>query len=207
MEDLTELQHMEDTTELSITVKNWRWPRSFCLSLGSLSLNRKMQICILVNFVLLMVISLTVSCLASDNAPYFRFGWSETLILVSVPINTRRRYIVANLVISLVQIADVFVNEIANPILGFNIYNPDKKHINEFTKNELQLYGNLLFGINGIKGVFLVLVSITQIDIALISLFAAEFTSIVTIRMLLNGKTFGPKKVENDDEVELLQII
>lgn len=29
------------------------------------------------------------------------------------------------------------INDIASPILGFNIYNPDKNEISEFGKNEL----------------------------------------------------------------------
>ena len=35
------------------------------------------------------------------------------------------------------------------------------------------------------------MVSITQIDIALFSLIASQITSIFTIRLLLNEKTFG----------------
>ena len=32
-----------------------------------------------------------------------------------------------------------------NPIIGFNIYNPDKKNISDFTKLELQIYGNSMY--------------------------------------------------------------
>jgi hypothetical protein len=33
------------------------------------------------------------------------------------------------------------INDIASPILGFNIFNPDKKTITDFGKCELQFYG------------------------------------------------------------------
>ena len=94
------------------------------------------------------------------------------------------------------------IDEIANPIISFNIYNPDKTVIEDFSKNELQIYGNLLYGIDATKQVFLIMVSITQIDIALVSMFASELASIVTIRMLLNEKTFPlDEKRENRAEM------
>lgn len=77
------------------------------------------------------------------------------------------------------------------PIIGFNIYNPDKKVITEFTKNELQFYGNAMFLIKSIiSKVFLVIIAITQIDVALVSVLFSEFISLFTIRMLLDEKTF-----------------
>ena len=129
--------------------------------------------------------------LLNDNtSKYFRWGWNDDLILISIPINTQKRYLYTILFISIMRISHVIIGEIAHPIIGFNIYNPDKKEITEFSKIELQMYGNLMYLIEGFKNILTVMLSITQIDIALISMLVSEITSIYTINMLLNEKTF-----------------
>jgi hypothetical protein len=97
----------------------------------------------------------------------------------------------------------VFINEIANPILGFSIYNPDKKVITEFSKNELQLLANIMWFINGLIGTLFVMVTISQIDIALLRTLYSDVTTIFTIRMLLNEKKFECDKSNENDEIEL----
>ena len=47
-----------------------------------------------------------------------------------------------------------------------------------------------MFIVSGLRGLFMMMISITQFDIALWSLIVCEFTSIYTIRMLLNEKEF-----------------
>ena len=129
--------------------------------------------------------------LLNDNtSKYFRWGWNDDLILISIPINTQKRYLYTILFISIMRISHVIIGEIAHPIIGFNIYNPDKKEITEFSKIALQMYGNLMYLIEGFKNILTVMLSITQIDIALISMLVSEITSIYTINMLLNEKTF-----------------
>ena len=101
----------------------------------------------------------------------------------------------------------VFIGEIANPIIGFNIYNPDKKVITDFTKNELQFYGNTLYIIDSTRYIFKVMVLVTQIDLAFISMLSGEIISFITIRMLLNEKEFIKKEKKDisfDIEVQPL---
>ena len=143
--------------------------------------------------------------LLNDNtSKYFRWGWNDDLILISIPINTQKRYLYTILFLSIMRISHVIIGEIAHPIIGFNIYNPDKKEITEFSKIELQMYGNLMYLIEGFKNILTVMLSITQIDIALISMLVSEVTSIYTINMLLNEKTFV-KSI--DDYTELEEVI
>ena len=85
------------------------------------------------------------------------------------------------------------------PVVGFNIYNPDKKVITEFTKNELQFFGNMMFLTSSLRYIFEVMVTITQLDIAIYSVIISEITTIFTIRLLLNEKRF----TKNGDDVLL----
>ena len=128
----------------------------------------------------------------ATDSPYFRIGPQDDLILVSVNINTYGKYYALLIVIATIQISAVLIEDLGLPILTFNIYNPDKHIITDFTKNELQIYGNLMFLINNLRYIFQVLVTITQIDIAVFSVFAAQLTGVITIRYLLNEKQYNP---------------
>ena len=165
------------------------------------NVNRKLKICLLGNFLLLVFVLGLVVIFRDDKSKYLRWGPQNDLIIISVAINDYTRYGMLLFCIMVINISDVLIQEIAMPILGFNIYNPDKKEITEFSKNELQFYGNAMYLINAIKAILLILVNISQIDIALWGVLVSETASLFTIRMLLNEKTFKKKT----DEVELNQ--
>ena len=97
---------------------------------------------------------------------------------------------------------DVMITELVQPKISYPIYNPDKQIIYEFTKNELHFYGNTLYLMESMKEIILVLITITQIDIALASMLFGELTSIITIRMLLNDKKFISITENNDSNEE-----
>ena len=59
-----------------------------------------------------------------------------------------------------------------------------------------------MFGLSNIRAVFTILIQITQIDIALWSVLSQELIAIITIRLLLNEKTFGKK---NEQEMDLIE--
>ena len=93
------------------------------------------------------------------------------------------------------------VSEIAEPVLSFTIYNPDKKNIVDFSKNELQFYANLLYFIDNIRYIFTLMITITQIYLALFSVLIGDITTLFTIRMLLNEKTFNKNYTNLDNEI------
>jgi hypothetical protein len=66
------------------------------------------------------------------------------------------------------------------PVLGFSIYNPDKKIITEFTKNELQFYANSMYLMSSLRYVCELIVTISQLDLAIFSVLASEFASFFT---------------------------
>ena len=164
----------------------------------------KLKYCVTGNIRLLVVIVIIIIHYQHESK-YFRFGPSNDLIVISVNINTNNRYLILLLIISLVKITKVVVEEIGMPVIGFSIYNPDKKVITEFTKNELQFYGNTMYLTSSLRYIFEVMVTITQIDIAIYSVIISEITTIFTIRLLLNEKRF-PKN-EDDSMQELLNIV
>lgn len=111
-------------------------------------------------------------------------------------------YIYVLIASAIFKIFQVFINEIANPILGFTVYNPDKKVIKDFTKNELQIYTNSMFLIDGLRHVLTVMISISQIDIAIFDVVITEAVSIITVRIILNEKQFICSEPDKDDKKE-----
>jgi hypothetical protein len=88
--------------------------------------------------------------------------------------------------------ADMIIIDVAVPVLNFNIFNPDKKVITDFQKMELQLYAQTLWFTTAIKSTIMMMVTITQLDIALFKVVSGEIASVFTVRMLLNEKEFQP---------------
>lgn len=158
--------------------------------------SKKLKYCVIANILVLTMV-IVLSIVYRDDSDYWNVGPNKNLIVISVHIDTLNKYFLLLLVISVINISKVVIEEIGMPILGFNIYNPDKKKINEFTKIELQLYGNVMYFTSGIRGVFMLMINIAQIDIAIFNVIVCEIASIFTIRMLLNEKTFIIKNMDD----------
>ena len=152
-------------------------------------IRKKLYFCILGNGIsLIIVLSLILSTKADGT--YWNIGPNDNLIIVSVLINSWLKYTLLLFVITTINVIKVWSEDIGMPILGFNIYNPDKKLITDFGRLELQFMANLMFMIGSVRELFLILVTISQVDVALFDVVVKNITSFYTIRMLLFEKEF-----------------
>ena len=149
----------------------------------------KIRICLILNVFLLGFISFFITYFAG-NSKYFRFGPNEDFIFISVPIDSYERYSLLLFLISLNNIIKVLVGEIGEPVLIFNVYNPDKQVITEFSKPQLLFYANTMFFVSNTRRVFEVLINVTQIDIALFSIIVEQLISVCTVCFLVSEKKF-----------------
>lgn len=176
-----------------------------------MNVQQKLLYCLCINGALLIFIIVLVSIFADRSDKYFSHGPSDELRIMSVIINTNIKYVCLLILIMFVRVTEVIINEIAMPILGFNIYNPDKKRIYGFTRFNLQFYANAMNMINGIRGILLVLLSISQIDIAIWSVIVSECAGIYTVKLLLDEKTFiegdDPNIESNEGDIEAVPFI
>jgi hypothetical protein len=165
----------------------------------------KVRLCLFLNTCLVLFIGFYITNFASDSK-YFRFGPSEDFIFISVQINTTQKYCSLLTLIFVNDIVRVIIQEFGDPVLYMNVYNPDKKEITEFSKAQLYFYANSMFLINNIRYIFTILISVTQIDIALFSVLVEQVIVIITIKMLLDEKKFINKKSLLHKEVIMLDI-
>lgn len=169
-----------------------------------LSNSKKVWFCLIGNFITMILVLIIVCVFRSPKSTYFKFGPSLDLIVISVEIDTWTKWVVLNVFIWIVKGCDVLVNEIGSPILAFRVYNPDKKIIDDFTKNELNFLANSMWFVNGFRTVLTAVITITQIDIAFSGMIISEIVSIFTVRHLLNCKTFTIKQNKDEDETLLM---
>ena len=160
----------------------------------------KVRLCLGLNVSLLAMIVFCVATFASDN-PYFRFGPSETFVLISVPIDTSTRYVLLLCMIAVMNCIKVIVSELGEPVLVFTVYNPDKAVITEFTRSQLLGYANLMFFVSNTRRVFEVMITVTQFDIAVFSIVVEQLASVCTVCLLVREKTFRAKGQLYDEEV------
>ena len=151
-----------------------------------MKLKVQLKYCIAGSAILTFMTLLFTTFFAEDKG-WFSFGPSTHLSIAGVIIDTREKYIVLVIVVVLNSVIDMLISEFAQPILGFNIYNPDKKLITDFqSKTELQLLATLYWSFNNLRSVFTNLVSITQVDLALIKWIVLEITAVYTVNSLLS---------------------
>lgn len=166
---------------------------------------QRLKVCIIGQIILLAIALVTTAILANKDSLYYRFGPSEELIVISVKINTWTRYCVLLVYILIFRVCKVFINELGMPILTFNIYDPNRKVVEDFTRLELQVLGNIMFMLNAIRYALTLQLSIIQIDIAVISGIFDELAAIPTIYILLKDKKFTvedkKESINNSDEL------
>ena len=150
----------------------------------------KVRLCLGMNVVLLATLVFTVTTLASDHA-YFRAGPHPDFTLVGVVVDTPARYAGLLALIGVTNCIKVVVAEMGEPVLVFNVYNPDKTLITDFTRTQLLWYANLMFFVSNTRRVFEVLVTVTQFDIAVFSVVVEQIVSIGTVYLLVREKRFG----------------
>lgn len=155
---------------------------------------RKVKICLIVNVLLLSLIG-SIIFFFDSNSKYFRIGPHEDFILISVKIDTYSRYFFLLFLITFVNITKILIEDLGTPILAFTIYNPDKQLIKEFTKSELRFYSSSLFLVNNLRYIFEIMLTISQIDIAIFSVFIEQLTGVYTINMLLKEKKFEENNI------------
>ena len=153
------------------------------------NIKKKLFWCIIGNAISLFIVVLSIASM-NINGIYLRFGPNDNLVIVSVLIDTWFKYLVLLFVISTINVIKVVSEDVGMPILGFNIYNPDKKVITDFSRFELEIMANIMYLICSIRELFLILITISQIDIAIFDVIVKGVASFYTIELILNEKIF-----------------
>ena len=130
---------------------------------------QRLKICILGQLLLLIGVSIPIVLFANPESTYYKFGPNDDLIIISIKINTWTRYGILLLYILIFRICKVFITELGMPILNFNIYDPNRKKVEGFTRNELQVQANIMYMLNAIRYALTLQLVIIQIENTLLN--------------------------------------
>ncbi len=162
----------------------------------------KLRLCVIGNISILIFVFI-LAIIFKDNSKYWNIGPNNDLYIVSIKVDSTIKYILLLIVIFIVNSCKTIIDSIGFSITNFNTYNPDKKVITEFTRNELQMSTNLMSLTRNIREIFLMMATISQVDIAIYSVLVIELSNIYTVRMILSNKKFSKK---NESYFELIKI-
>lgn len=162
---------------------------------------KKVWICFLGNAVSLAFILAMVTCFRNPESTFFRFGPQTDPVIVSVLVDTWGEYLAIVALLVFTKVVETLLQEIGNPLLGFWIYDTRYAVIPGFTLNELNLLANGIWMMQGVRRLLMIVISVTQIDIALIGILISESTSFFAIRHLLKKKEFVPLLSVGDEMV------
>jgi len=151
---------------------------------------KRLLACTIANGCTLLVVIVLVLFFKKPENEYIRFGPDETLVVVGIHVNTVTRYVLVVIIICALRVVETVVHELGFPILNFAVYDPEKRIIHGISKNELQFFSNMMWLFSNLRQVMMIVIAVTQVDIAIISVLCSELTSIYTIRLLLNKKMY-----------------
>ena len=149
-----------------------------------------LKLCVAVNMIFLAIFVACFFIFNNGQSTYFRIGWSDNFLFVSMYINTPQRYFTLCFFIVTLNISEIFLNDVAYPLINFSTYNPYKLEIYDFTQSELEFYSNIIYFVQNAKRLLQIATAVSQIDLAFITLLSSQASIFFVIRYLLNKKRF-----------------
>ena len=158
-----------------------------------------LQVCTAINLFFLLFLVGCFFIFDDHTSNYFRIGWHKDFVFVSITIDNPLKYFLLIIFISILNITEIFLNDLAFPIINFSTYNPYKTEIHDFTRLELEMYSNVLYFIIGAKRLFQIATAVTQIDLAIITLLSSQVSIYFVIKYFLDKKRF----ISNNQYIEV----
>lgn len=161
----------------------------------------KVSLCIGSNAVTVILLFFMLNVFNREgDGNLWKFGPSDDLFLLSIPINTWMRYWLVIVMIGLIKISEVLVNDFASPDVFFATFDTDRKNIYGFTQFSLWILTVIQQLSNDLGNIFKTIILVTRLDVALISVLIQNLTGVVSVYLLLSKKTFYP----NNDYPDLI---
>lgn len=145
---------------------------------------------ITINLIFLFLFMGSLFVYNKEPSSYFQAGWSNNFVFASIVINNPIKYSLLCLFIVVLNVSEIFLNDIAVPLIQFSTYNPYKLIIHDFSRCQLECYSNIIFFIQTSKKFIQIYVTFSQVDIAIISMISSQAGVAMAIKYLLDKKTF-----------------
>ena len=158
-----------------------------------------LQVCTVINLFFLLFLFGCFFIFNDHTSNYFRMGWHKDFVFISITIDNPLKYFLLIFFISIVNVTEIFLNDLAFPIINFSTYNPYKTEITDFTRFELEFYSNTIYFIQGAKKLFQIATVVSQIDLAFITIMSSQISIYFVIKYFLDKKRF----ISNNQYIEV----
>ena len=161
-----------------------------------------LKLCIAINVIFLSIFFSSFVIFNNGESNYFRFGWYDNFTFISITIDSQERYFSLCFFIVILNISEIFLNDIAYPLINFSTYNPYKVEISDFSRSELEFYSNIIYFVQGSKKLLQIATTVSQIDLAFITLLSSQSSIYFVIKFLLDKKKFIKDSENNSSIIE-----
>jgi hypothetical protein len=152
---------------------------------------KKLIICLRINIAVILLGC--IICITHADFNFIKIGPRDDLYMIGVKVNTYFIYLEFAMYSMLMQIALLFTEEFALPVIEFTVYNPQCDAIEGFVDTEMLVYTVLIFITKGaLKGLKIYLVT-ESLDSIILLFLAEELTTVYTVSLLCKTKRFIPK--------------
>ena len=160
-----------------------------------LNKRKLLWLCALCNLSIVILIMAVGIPMMNDSSPYLGIGPSDSLFVFGALVNTPIRYTALIILISVMRVTETVIGDLGYPIIHFEVYDPNRKIIDGFERWEL-IFLTILMDVSGsVKGLIMMVIAVTRIDIALISMAFTVSSGACAQIYLLSKKTVTRKHV------------
>lgn len=139
----------------------------------------------------------------SNKYILFGVGPSPDLWLLGIQIHTWPRWLCLVFLVSMDTAVNTWACEIIGPWIGNQVYD-FKVLVIEYSKAETMAITNLFYLYHGLRGIFLVYLAFTQVDIILCRVFVDFLVTLWTSWTYISAKKYEANDAESADELEKL---
>lgn len=149
----------------------------------------RIRFCLRINS-FVIIFGLVICAICADSS-LIHFGPHKDLYIIGVNIDTWPKFEGLSFFIILIQISLLFTEDLAIPVIEFTVYNRECSHIDDFSRSEMFFYSIAVYVTKAIlKGLKFFLMT-EGLDMIIILFLAEELTTVYTIFLLLESKTFN----------------
>ncbi len=165
----------------------------------------KVRTALLANGVLLLLVAVLIGVFGRRSSDYFRYGPSEDLNIVGVPIANWYSYATLHALLLLLTVSEAIIHDLTMPGMFLTVFDPheDRVEVTSFGRTELNFYINAMDVISGVRQVITVMLVISQLDIAMAQVIYRQFGRVFTVSYLLRQKRFVTTAAA-EEEIELV---
>ena len=151
----------------------------------------------LVSYVVMVVCIVGVVFAFSHSSSYFRFGPNSDFTLAGVAIDTPEKYVYLLVAICLLRVTKTLAESYCELPLTFMIYDDKRETIDvstELSRRAILATSLLYSTASSMRGLFKILITVSQFDVALIDLLFGEVIGYMIVHDILSKRTFtnGP---------------